>query len=264
MSRFAFGQNWKDFVSTALNEERQRISKAHLMAFLRLPDLSGKSFLDIGCGSGIHSLAALQAGAKVFSFDYDQDSVDAARMVWKSVGKPAGGSLVIQNAAIVNASHLNISSDPADPIPTVALRSAGQSIVTETILASPTSSIDIDRGTLHTAMLTSAAPLRRQNATKNGRVARIARGFHGCHRKRIDLDAVELVSVLPPDELLVIDEAIAKLAAEDPQAARLVRLRYYAGLSVEEAAELSGLSRSSAYEHWSYARAWLHCDLYGR
>ena len=90
MTRFAFGRNWKDFVATALNEERQRIAKAHLMAFLRLPDLSGKSFLDIGCGSGIHSLAALQAGAKVFSFDYDQDSVDAARMVWESVGKPAG------------------------------------------------------------------------------------------------------------------------------------------------------------------------------
>jgi len=90
MSRFAFGQNWKDFVATALNEERQRIAKAHLLEFLRLPDLSGKTFLDIGCGSGIHSLAALQAGAKVFSFDYDQDSVDAARMVWESAGKPAG------------------------------------------------------------------------------------------------------------------------------------------------------------------------------
>jgi hypothetical protein len=54
-----------------------------------------------------------------------------------------------------------------------------------------------------------------------------------------------------PDELLVIDEALAKLAAEDPRAAQLVQLRYFAGLSVEEAAELSGLSRSSAYEHWS-------------
>src|SRR5437660_7027674 len=91
------------------------------------------------------------------------------------------------------------------------------------------------------------------NARRRGRVKR------GGDRKRIDLDAVELVAAVPPDELLVIDEAIAKLAAEDPQAARLVRLRYYAGLSVEEAAELSGLSRSSAYEHWAYARAWLHC-----
>lgn len=90
MSRFAFGRNWKDFVSRAMDEERQRIAKDHLLQFLNLPDLSGKSFLDVGCGSGIHSLAAVRAGARVHSFDYDQDSVDAARMVWESVGKPTG------------------------------------------------------------------------------------------------------------------------------------------------------------------------------
>jgi autotransporter-associated beta strand protein len=74
-----------------------------------------------------------------------------------SVGKPAGGTLLIQNSSIVNATHLTVSSDPADPTPTVALRSGGQASVTETVLATPSSSIDIDRGTLHTAMLTSAA-----------------------------------------------------------------------------------------------------------
>ena len=63
---------------------------------------------------------------------------------------------------------------------------------------------------------------------------------------------------------MLIDEAIAKLAGEDACAAQLVRLRYFAGLTVEEAAEMSGLSRSTAYEHWSYARAWLHFELYGR
>src|SRR5258706_10831914 len=73
------------------------------------------------------------------------------------VGKPAGGSLLIQNSAIVNATHINISSNVADPAPTVALRSGGQATVTETILSTPISSIDIDRGTLHTAMLTSAS-----------------------------------------------------------------------------------------------------------
>jgi RNA polymerase sigma factor (TIGR02999 family) len=84
------------------------------------------------------------------------------------------------------------------------------------------------------------------------------------NRERVDLDAADLVSTTAPDELLAIDEAITKLAAEDPQAAQLVRLRYFAGLSVEEAAAMSGLSRSSAYEHWSYARAWLRCELYGK
>jgi RNA polymerase sigma factor (TIGR02999 family) len=96
------------------------------------------------------------------------------------------------------------------------------------------------------------------NARRKGRRKR------GGDRQRVDLNDADVVSWAAPEELLVIDEAIAKLAAEDPQAAQLVRLRYFAGLSVEEAAELCGLSRSSAYEHWSYARAWLHSELYGR
>jgi RNA polymerase sigma factor (TIGR02999 family) len=96
------------------------------------------------------------------------------------------------------------------------------------------------------------------NARRKGRAKR------GGGRRRVDLDDADLISVAAPDELLLIDEAITKLAVEDAHAARLVRLRYFAGLSVEEAAELSGLSRSTAYEHWSYARAWLHHELYGR
>jgi RNA polymerase sigma factor (TIGR02999 family) len=96
-----------------------------------------------------------------------------------------------------------------------------------------------------------------ENARRKGRAKR------GGGRRRVDLDDADLVSLAAPDELLLIDEAIAKLAGEDARAAQLVRLRYFAGLSVEEAAELSGLSRSTAYEHWSYARAWLHCELYG-
>jgi RNA polymerase sigma factor (TIGR02999 family) len=82
--------------------------------------------------------------------------------------------------------------------------------------------------------------------------------------KRVDLNDGDLVSLAAPEELLLIDEAIEKLANEDPRAAQLVRLRYFGGLSVEEAAELTGLSRSTAYEHWAYARAWLHHELYGQ
>jgi RNA polymerase sigma factor (TIGR02999 family) len=81
--------------------------------------------------------------------------------------------------------------------------------------------------------------------------------------KRVDLDSADLICQSAPDELLIIDEAIDKLAADDPDAAQLVKLRYFAGLSVEDAAELAGISRSTAYEHWAYARAWLHQELYG-
>jgi DNA-directed RNA polymerase specialized sigma24 family protein len=58
-----------------------------------------------------------------------------------------------------------------------------------------------------------------------------------------------------------LNDALDGLAAEDPQAAQFVKLRYFTGLSVEEAAEMVGLSRSAACEHWAYARAWLHRRL---
>ena len=60
-----------------------------------------------------------------------------------------------------------------------------------------------------------------------------------------------------PDEVILLDEALTRLAAEDPSAAMLVKLRYFSGLSVEEAAEMAGLPRATAYRHWSFARAWL-------
>src|SRR5262249_3424403 len=97
-----------------------------------------------------------------------------------------------------------------------------------------------------------------ENARSKGRQKR------GGERQRVDLESADLVTVAAPEELLGIDEASEKLAAESPDAARLVKLRYFAGLSVEEAAEQFGLARSTAYEHWTYARAWLHCELYGR
>src|SRR5262245_2846784 len=76
----------------------------------------------------------------------------------------------------------------------------------------------------------------------------------GGQRRRVSLDMAEVGYTTTPDELLDIDAALTRLATEDAQAARLIQLRYFAGLSLEDAAELVGLSRSTAYEHWSYAR----------
>jgi DNA-directed RNA polymerase specialized sigma24 family protein len=61
--------------------------------------------------------------------------------------------------------------------------------------------------------------------------------------------------------VLAIDEGLEQLAAEDAQAAQLVQLRYFGGRSVEEAAEFLGIARSTAYEHWAYARASLRLKL---
>jgi RNA polymerase sigma factor (TIGR02999 family) len=86
-------------------------------------------------------------------------------------------------------------------------------------------------------------------------------GVHGGDRVRVDLDRVEATSDLPPDRLLALDEALERLARQDPVAGRLVQLKYFAGLSVEQAADALGLSRATAYRHWTFARAWLVCQL---
>jgi RNA polymerase sigma factor (TIGR02999 family) len=81
---------------------------------------------------------------------------------------------------------------------------------------------------------------------------------------RVPLDAADCGFTSPTYELLDIDDALTRLAAEDPQAAQLVQLRYFAGLSIEDAAEMVGISRSAAYEHWSYARVRLKTLLDGQ
>jgi RNA polymerase sigma factor (TIGR02999 family) len=91
---------------------------------------------------------------------------------------------------------------------------------------------------------------RRKQADKRG-----GRG------RRVPLDAAQVGFCSPADEVLEIDDALNRLAVEDPLAARLVQLRYFAGLSIEDAAEVVGLSRSTGYEHWSYAKARLRILL---
>jgi RNA polymerase sigma factor (TIGR02999 family) len=78
---------------------------------------------------------------------------------------------------------------------------------------------------------------------------------------RLDIDAVDLVTTATPDQVLLIDEALARLAAADPPAARLVELRYFAGLSIADCGAAIGVSTASAYRLWDFARAWLHSEL---
>ncbi len=91
-----------------------------------------------------------------------------------------------------------------------------------------------------------------ENARRKGRLKR------GGDRRRVDLGQVEAAAESPPDDLLALDEALARLAEEDPGKAELVRLRFFAGLSEEEAARCLGISRATAARHWAYARAWLY------
>jgi RNA polymerase sigma factor (TIGR02999 family) len=80
---------------------------------------------------------------------------------------------------------------------------------------------------------------------------------HGGDQKRVDLDNATIAVEESPDELIALDEALVKLAVEDSTKADLVKLRYFAGLSIDQAAEILGISRATAIRHWSFARAWL-------
>lgn len=93
------------------------------------------------------------------------------------------------------------------------------------------------------------------NARRKGRLKR------GAGRQRVDLDKVSLAIETPSDDLITLDEAFTKLADEDPEAAQVVKLSYFGGLTLEEAAEVLGISRRTAYRYWAFARAWLYDEM---
>lgn len=87
---FSFGKNWEQFIRTNFSEERIDIAQQHLLNFLETKDLRGKYFLDIGCGSGIHSLAAFKSEAqRIVSFDVDPYSVATTKKIHERYGSPA-------------------------------------------------------------------------------------------------------------------------------------------------------------------------------
>jgi RNA polymerase sigma factor (TIGR02999 family) len=86
---------------------------------------------------------------------------------------------------------------------------------------------------------------------------------HGGEHERQELDAEQLAIQEPREDLLALDEALDKLARTNPQAADLVQLRYFAGLSLPEAALSLGISARSAGRLWAYARAWLRREIDG-
>ncbi|MGI5138346.1 MULTISPECIES: class I SAM-dependent methyltransferase [unclassified Streptomyces] len=109
--RFAFGRNWLRF-GQLIDEERITLARGSLESALGTADLTGRTFLDVGCGSGLFSLAALRMGARVRSFDYDPDSVRAAEKVRREfVGPDSDWS--IERASILDAQFVQ-QLDQAD------------------------------------------------------------------------------------------------------------------------------------------------------
>jgi RNA polymerase sigma factor (TIGR02999 family) len=105
----------------------------------------------------------------------------------------------------------------------------------------------------------AAAEAMRRILVENAR--RKARVKHGGGWHQVELGDADIAITTNDERVLAIDEALNKLAREDLPAAELVKLRYFAGFSISEAADVLGVSRTNAYEQWSYARAWLRCEV---
>jgi RNA polymerase sigma factor (TIGR02999 family) len=84
---------------------------------------------------------------------------------------------------------------------------------------------------------------------------------HGGGRCRVDLDQIADASTTPDNELLALDEALGRLEQADAEAAKVIKLRYFAGLTMTEAAQALGISLRSAERNWTYARTWLRREL---
>ena len=93
---------------------------------------------------------------------------------------------------------------------------------------------------------------------------RKSRGKHGGDHQRVKLDEASSLIDFPPDDLLALDEALERLAEQHPARARLVELRFFAGLTIPQAADTLNISHATAERHWTFARTWLYCELGGR
>jgi RNA polymerase sigma factor (TIGR02999 family) len=104
----------------------------------------------------------------------------------------------------------------------------------------------------------AAAEAMRRILIENARRKKLPK--HGGGQRHIVLDEAHRI-LESSDDLLLLDDALERLAAEDATAVEIVKLRLFAGLSVEEAAQAMELPRATAYRHWTFARAWLRCEL---
>ncbi len=93
------------------------------------------------------------------------------------------------------------------------------------------------------------------------RARRVGRAKHGGGRERVELELTHLPAPVLSEDLVALDGALDELAREDPECSRVVTMRYFAGMTLEEVAAATGASRATVQRRWTYARAWLHRRL---
>ena len=94
-----------------------------------------------------------------------------------------------------------------------------------------------------------------ENARRKGRIR------HGQGHQHVELPDVPVTSAVPPETILAVDEAVTRLGKDDPTAASIIKLHFFAGLTLDETADALGISRATVYRQWSYARAVLRLAL---
>jgi RNA polymerase sigma factor (sigma-70 family) len=177
-------------------------------------------------------------------------------LVYEELRKLAAAKLVheqpgqtLQATALVHEAYLRLVG------PVVGDRESGAGEVVTSDSRSPTPVFWQSRGHFFAA---AAEAMRRILVDRARAKHRLKRGGD---RRRLEIDSVEMAVEAAPDQLLAIDEALDKLGREEPAILRLVQLRYFAGLTIEQTAAALGISAATAYRQWNYARAWLHAEL---
>jgi len=172
----------------------------------------------------------------------------AARLARENVGQ------TLQATALVHEAYLRLvggaeKSEVRDQKPDASNST--------TDLRRPTSDFWHSRGHFFAAAAEAMRRILVESARRKQRLK------HGGQHARIDLDSACAITDSPSLDLLALDEALSKLAAADPAKADLVKLRYFAGFTMPEAASALGISLATAERHWAFAKSWLHAELAG-
>ena len=190
-----------------------------------------------------------QAAEQLLPLVYDElRKLAAARLVHEKPGQ------TLQATALVHEAYLRLVGPGVGSQESRVDRQSSKVVGQKSESRSPTPGFS-SRGHFFAAAAEAMRRILVEQARRKGRLR------HGGGQQRIDLDSQAEVGEAPDENLVALDEALQRLEQEEPQAAAVVKLRYFAGLTIEEAAQALGISVRTANRHWAYARAWLYQQL---
>jgi len=192
-----------------------------------------------------------QAAEQLLPLVYDElRKLAAARLAHEKPGQ------TLQATALVHEAYLRLVGSGEDIGQKTVDRENASGMGSLTSVSCPLSSVSFSsRGHFFAA---AAEAMRRILVEQARRKKQVQRGGNF---ERVPLEIAEPVEDKPGEDLVAVDESLARLEAQDPLAASVVKLRYFAGLSMPETAEALGISLRTAERNWTYARTWLHREL---